>query len=1148
LCYRPISATRPFAAREETVAELASFCTLCRSHCGTVNRVEGGRLVEIRADPSHPTGRATCAKGRAGPEIVAAHNRILHPMRRTRPKGDADPGWERIGWDEALDLCARRLGEIRHESGPEAVAFAVTTKSGTGIADSIEWVTRFVRVFGSPNIAGAIEICNWHKDDAHKFTFGVGIPTADYANAGLIILWGHNPTSTWLAQADAIARGRAGGASLIVVDPRPTPLARDAEVWLRVRPGTDAALALGLANLLIEEGGLDEPFVRRWTNAALLVRDDDGTFLRHRDLDPDGGDAFVTWDEGEHRPVVHDTRRALPEPLADRLALRGRFEVGRRDGGTLSCRPAFDRYAAACRAWTPSRVASVTGIAEDRIRAAAGLISGSRRIAYHAWNGVGQSITATQTERAIATLYALRGCFDDVGCNRILAKQPSNKVDGLSLIPPEQLAKAIGLSERPLGPAAEGRVKSVDVYRALSSGKPYPVRALVGFGTNHLVTQPDTNDVRRGLEAAEFHVHCDIVETPTARYADVLLPVSAPWEREGLRTGFEISEEAENLIHLRPAAVAPLGEARSDMEIVFDLATRLGFGDRFFGGDVDAGYDHVLEPLGTSVAALRARGGRLVRPLSQATRKYAAEAEDGVRGFATETRKVELYSEKLHRHGYDAVPTYEPKAPPSGRFPLVLTSVKNGFYLHSQHRGIASLRRRGRAPVLELHPSAASARNIGDGEWVRVVTEWGAAKFVARLDEGLDEGVMTAEFGWWEGCEPLGKPGFPIAGPDSSNFNTLLSGAERDPVSGSVAHKAVACDVVAIAQRGVGEIKGFRPFRIAALRRETDFALTIEFEPAAAIALPDYEPGQYVRVRVRHPDTGELLTRAYSLTGPAQVASRSTYQICVGRAADPHPDSMQHLLHGRVRVGDVVELELPQGLFTLPTSSSVPVTLVATGIGIAPFLGYLRSLGDGRGMPAVRLLYGCRNSLDHAFGQELAALSGRLERLSIRTFYSRPLPTDVQGEDFDVAGRIGPACVSAAEIEAQTRFYFCGSNQMIHDMRQGLTGRGVRSFDVFSEAFTVSAIASPAANRVCQVTFLRSKVKAEWRPAMGSLLTFAEGLGIKAPSGCGVGQCGSCAVRLVSGSVAYPAGLSSNEPDDVLTCQGVPSEDLVLDL
>ena len=179
-------------------------------------------LISVRPDPSHPTGEAMCMKGKSAPELVHSPHRLQYPLRRTNPKGSPDPGWVRISWEEALAETARRLGSIRAESGAESVVFSVTTPSGTPLSDSIDWIERFVRLFGSPNICYATEVCNWHKDYAHAFTFGCGMPPADYAEADLIVLWGHNPANTWLAQASAIGKGRMRGAKMVVVDPRPT--------------------------------------------------------------------------------------------------------------------------------------------------------------------------------------------------------------------------------------------------------------------------------------------------------------------------------------------------------------------------------------------------------------------------------------------------------------------------------------------------------------------------------------------------------------------------------------------------------------------------------------------------------------------------------------------------------------------------------------------------------------------------------------------------------------------------------------------------------------------------------------------------------------------------------------------------------------
>ena len=130
------------------------YCTLCRSRCGTLNTVSGDQLLSVEPDPSHPTGKAMCMKGRAAPELVHSPHRVFYPMRRTTPKGASSPGWKRIGWEDALTETAQKLAAVREENGAEAIAFAVTTPSGTPISDSIDWIERFARHLGSqPQVA-----------------------------------------------------------------------------------------------------------------------------------------------------------------------------------------------------------------------------------------------------------------------------------------------------------------------------------------------------------------------------------------------------------------------------------------------------------------------------------------------------------------------------------------------------------------------------------------------------------------------------------------------------------------------------------------------------------------------------------------------------------------------------------------------------------------------------------------------------------------------------------------------------------------------------------------------------------------------------------------------------------------------------------
>src|SRR2546423_9662134 len=124
------------------MTKIQSYCALCISRRGAIAVVENDRFVALEPDPSHPTGQALCAKGRAAPELVYHPDRLLYPLKRTRPKGDPDPGWQRIGWDEALDLTASRLRQIAEEHGPESVVFGTVSPSTSAMVDSAVGVQR----------------------------------------------------------------------------------------------------------------------------------------------------------------------------------------------------------------------------------------------------------------------------------------------------------------------------------------------------------------------------------------------------------------------------------------------------------------------------------------------------------------------------------------------------------------------------------------------------------------------------------------------------------------------------------------------------------------------------------------------------------------------------------------------------------------------------------------------------------------------------------------------------------------------------------------------------------------------------------------------------------------------------------------------
>lgn len=186
----------------------------------------------------------------------------------------------------------------------------------------------------------------------------------------LCVFRGYNPSLARITHATAALAALDRGARLVVVDPRRVGLAGRAHQWLRVRPGTDTALALSIAHVMIARGAFDRDFVRDWTNGPLLVREDDARLLRATDVDPSHGSGrYVAWDAARAVPVGYDpVRGAFDAP--DELALDGRFDV-ETFAGPIACRPVFARLADLCRRYEPNVAERITGVAAAAIEAPA---------------------------------------------------------------------------------------------------------------------------------------------------------------------------------------------------------------------------------------------------------------------------------------------------------------------------------------------------------------------------------------------------------------------------------------------------------------------------------------------------------------------------------------------------------------------------------------------------------------------------------------------------------------------------------------------------------------------------------------------------------------------------------------------------------
>lgn len=1114
------------------------YCTLCRSRCGSYTLVENGRMVGVEPRPDHPTGGALCAKGRAAPEMVHSPHRLTVPLRRTNAKSEPVAQWQEISWDDALGEIAGKLLSIRHQSGAEAVAFALTTPSGTPVVDSYEWIERFVRRFGSPNLIYAIEVCGWHKDYAHALTFGRGVGVPEYDKAEIIVLWGHNPARTWLAQAGRIADARSRGAKVVVIDPKPDGSGQQSDLWLRILPGTDGALAMGAIRHLISSGRYNDAFVRHWTNAAFLVDDASGLFLKADDVDTfdiDGHSGGSEWLVAgrDGKAIAWDTRQSLPSGTC--VLPETRLVLKDNEGKARPATTALALLRERAETFTPERVREITGLDEQDQRAFYEMLESAPKLAYYSWTGVGQHSNATMTERAIASLMALIGSCDQEGGNIWTVPPPWRALSDYGSLSEEQRNKALGLDDLPLGPPAHGWITARDFTRAVLQKEPYHVRALMSFGTNFAVSQGDTPRNLAALRALEFFVHADMQMNPTAECADIVLPINMPWERDALRPGFEITQQAAETVQFRRKMLEPAGQSRADYDVVMDLACRMGMEDAFFGGDVEAGWNWQLEPLGITVRDLRNDPDGLRFPQPFTYSKFAAKDTEGALvGFDTPTRRVELYSEVLLAHGFDPLADFVPSADSPGQadaLPLVLTTAKSGWFVHTSHRYVASLRKKSPEPGVEISGELARARGIAEGEWAEVRTRHGVARLRVRINDRLDPRTVIAEFGWWEACEPLGRAGSPVAGDRTANINAILRDELRDPISGSVPLRAVTCDITRALSGNDGSWEGKRAFRVTDLRVEGRDTVALTLTPSDGGKVPEFLAGQHVLFEI----PGSATPRAYSLTASPVSPSALSIAVRWDRSRGELPLSLSRDIQ-RLRQGDDVLLSRPGGHFTIPLHSRRPVVLLANGIGITPFVSYLEGIAEVQAPHPVWLMHGCRSGAEHPFADRLAELAQLIPSLTWITAYSAPGSSDT-ADRFQQRGRLDLDPLQKL-VTDRPLVYLCGSPGFNRAMIARLVAMGIPRFDIFAESFS-AAVSVPASLAPQTVAVAGSDQQFTWSSSQGSLLEAALAAGVPLPSGCRVGQCESCVVRVLEGKVAH-LGAGDVEEGQCLTCQSVP--------
>lgn len=447
----------------------------------------------------------------------------------------------------------------------------------------------------------------------------------------------------------------------------------------------------------------------------------------------------------------------------------------------------FDKLSKRARKYTTEKVEEITWVPTNKIREAARMYATTKPACIQWGVAIEQTLNCTSNNRVLTCLMAITGNLDVPGGNVFYVRPPLLRLSKFSLhekLPSEQLGKMLGGDEYKL--AARVRLCTpYVVWRAILKSEPYPVKAILIFGSNPVITRANAKEVYEALSKVEFMVVADLFMTPTAELADVVLPVTSWLERNNfanyhLRLGYAF---------VRQKVIEPVGECWSDQKIFNELGKKLGYKE-YFWDDVDESLNHLLSPVGITWDQFKEKGFL----------KGAMEYEKyKKKGFSTTTRKVELYSTTLEKWGYDPLPEHRevPESPVSNpelakEYPYILiTGARIPFFQHSEHRMIPMLRKLHPDPLMEIHPETAESLGISEGDWAYIETPRGRIRQKAKITTGIHPMVVHAEHGWW-----FPEKREPSHGWNESNVDILTENKPPlDPCMGSTNIRVLLCKV-----------------------------------------------------------------------------------------------------------------------------------------------------------------------------------------------------------------------------------------------------------------------------------------------------------------------------------------------------------------
>jgi len=694
----------------------------CHQLCALKVWVKDGKICKVEsADyPGDPTARSICLKGLCNVRLVYHPDRLRYPLKRVGDRGEGK--WQRITWDEAFDTIAAKLLEVKEKYGAESVKVIAASSSHVGLLMGRLMAARFANVWGA---GGAFEPkSHWLADmripAASLLTLGDSGQShrlQDLVHSKMVILWGGNPAETYFPEMRFILDAKDRGAKLVVIGPLFDATAAKADQWVPIRPATDAALAMAMIHVIIQEGLYDRDFVTRHTVGPFLVRGDSKLFMRE-------GEDYCVWDLIANAP--------FPADVVSSPALFGSFTVG----GVI-CKPAFQVLAERAAYYTPERAEGITGVPARTIRELALEYGRSKPSAIRMYYGMSRTLNSTLSSRAAITLAAITGNIGLAG--------------GGASIP--QITPSIVLNEQGVAcpPGAQG-VKtlsgsrsSIRGWKQIREGIPYPIKVLFNSYRNDLQCDGHVEGYQEIFKGIDLVVVMDIFMTRTPRYADIVLPEATIFERDDLVTATDYLQRMEK-------AIEPLYETKSAMEIWSEIARRVGLEKYFQYTPQD--YMRVLldsdHPSVSGISLERLEKEKIVR----GNVPFPPEIPFARKEFPTPSGRIEFYNELLVEFGQELPIHQETLESPrrsllAKQYPLTFLSAKVRATTHSVMANVDWMQEVSAEPMLDMNPVDAEKRGIKDGDLVVAFNDRGRVKLKARLNEAVPPGTVNVPHGWW---------------------------------------------------------------------------------------------------------------------------------------------------------------------------------------------------------------------------------------------------------------------------------------------------------------------------------------------------------------------------------------------------------------